>query len=184
VGLRGGVDRVHKHARHGGVSWRGRGRQPIRQAATSTAISASVFSPSDLSRHRLHRRHRHHGMFSGPIFRYRNQMRDSAQGHVLQLVEAFLSRLATYEPTRGGKGPIMKAVLPTVLHYTRPAQAVHSTRSQTGPPKLHYCIDGPGRPVGKNGGLGTGIGHCRGSFAMVSVGVFRRFGWFALFWLL
>jgi hypothetical protein len=26
-----------------GVSWRGRGRQPIRQAATSTAISASVF---------------------------------------------------------------------------------------------------------------------------------------------
>jgi intraflagellar transport protein 81 len=26
-------------------------------------------------------------------------MRDSAQGHVLQHVEAFLSRLATYEPT-------------------------------------------------------------------------------------
>jgi hypothetical protein len=43
VGLRGGVYRVHKHARHGGVSWRGRGRQPIRQAATSTTISASVF---------------------------------------------------------------------------------------------------------------------------------------------
>ena len=43
AGLRGGVERVHKHARHGGVSWRGRGRQPIRQAATSTAISASVF---------------------------------------------------------------------------------------------------------------------------------------------
>jgi hypothetical protein len=45
VGLRGGVYRVHMHARHGGVSWRGRGRQPIRQAATSTAISASVFQP-------------------------------------------------------------------------------------------------------------------------------------------
>jgi hypothetical protein len=50
VGLRGGVDRVHKHARHGGVSWRGRGRQPVRQAATSTAVSASVFSPSEPSR--------------------------------------------------------------------------------------------------------------------------------------
>ncbi len=44
-------------------------------------------------------RYRHYGMLSGPIFRYRNQMRDSAQGHVLQLVEAFLSRLATYKPT-------------------------------------------------------------------------------------
>ncbi len=43
VGLRGGVYRVHKHAQHGGVSRSGRGRQPIRQAATSTAISASVF---------------------------------------------------------------------------------------------------------------------------------------------
>ncbi len=57
VGLRGGVDRVHKHARHGGVSRRGRGRQPIRQAATSTAISASVFSPGELRRLRLRRRH-------------------------------------------------------------------------------------------------------------------------------
>jgi hypothetical protein len=43
VGLCGGVYRVHKHARHGGVSRRGRGRQPIRQAATSTATAASVF---------------------------------------------------------------------------------------------------------------------------------------------
>jgi hypothetical protein len=43
VGLRGGVYRVHKHARHGGVSRRGRGRQPIRQAAASTA---NVFQPA------------------------------------------------------------------------------------------------------------------------------------------
>jgi hypothetical protein len=86
--------RVHKHARHGGVSWRGRGRQPIRQAAT--AISASVFSPSDLSRHQLRRRHRH-GF--GTNFCYQNQMRDSTQGYVLQLVEAFLSKLAIYKPT-------------------------------------------------------------------------------------
>jgi hypothetical protein len=30
-------------------------------------------------------------------------MRDYAQGHVLQLVEAFLSRLATYKPTHSGR---------------------------------------------------------------------------------
>jgi hypothetical protein len=43
VGLCGGaVYRVHKHARHGGVSWRGRGRPPFRQAATSTDLSSSV----------------------------------------------------------------------------------------------------------------------------------------------
>jgi hypothetical protein len=115
VDLRGGVDRVHKHAMVG-VSWRGRGRQPIRQAATSTAISASVFqherpkptstaSPTSTSRDGF-----------GTNFCYRNQMRDSdnknakhvpgrnhafdsAQGHVLLIVEAFLSRLATYKPT-------------------------------------------------------------------------------------
>ena len=100
VGLRGGVQRVHKHTRHGGVSWRGRDRQPIRQAATRTAISANVFqperpkptstaSPTSTSRDGF-----------GTNFCYRNQMRDSAQGLVLQLVEAFLSRLATYEPTQ------------------------------------------------------------------------------------
>ena len=37
-----GVYRVHEHARLSDVS---RGRQPIRQAATSTAISASLFPP-------------------------------------------------------------------------------------------------------------------------------------------
>jgi hypothetical protein len=53
VGLRGGIDRDHKHARHGGVSWRGRGG-PIRQAATSTASDfsrhASTASPTSTSR--------------------------------------------------------------------------------------------------------------------------------------
>ncbi len=72
----------------------------IRQAATSTAISASVFQPerpkptSTASSTSTSR----DGF--GTNFCYRNQMRDSAQGHVLQLVEAFISRLATYKPTQ------------------------------------------------------------------------------------
>ncbi len=42
VGLHGGVYCVHEHALHCGVTSRsGRGRQPIRQAATSTALSAT-----------------------------------------------------------------------------------------------------------------------------------------------
>jgi hypothetical protein len=107
VGLHGGVYRVHKHARHGGVSWRGRIRHPIRQAATSIASSASVFqpeqtkptstaSPTSTSRDGF-----------ATNFRYRNQMRDSAQGHVLQLVEAFLSRLAPYKPTHPALGELL-----------------------------------------------------------------------------
>ncbi len=67
---RGGVYRVHKHARHGGVSWRGRARQTIRQATTNTAISASVFQPERAkpTSTTVRRRHRHHGLVSGPFF--------------------------------------------------------------------------------------------------------------------
>jgi hypothetical protein len=131
VGLRGGVERVHKHTRHGGVSWRGRGRQPIRQAATSTAISASVCeskrpkptstaSPTSTSRDGF-----------GTNFCYRNQMRDSAQGLVLQLVEAFLSRSATYKPTpptsraSGNVLQLVRSLSFQVGHLTNPPPSVH-----------------------------------------------------------
>jgi hypothetical protein len=56
--------------------------EPVRAKPTSTA------SPTSTSRDGF-----------GTNFCYRNQMRDSAQEHVLQL-EAFLSRLATYKTTR------------------------------------------------------------------------------------
>jgi hypothetical protein len=44
-------------------------------------------------------------------------MRDSAQGHVLQLIEAFLSRLAAYEPTFNVAVhlPLAASHTPTVL---------------------------------------------------------------------
>jgi hypothetical protein len=88
VGLCGGVYHVHKHAQHGGVSRRGRGRQPIRQAATSTALSASIFqhararptssspptstSTSDIT-----------GWFRDFfVLRYRNHMPDSIPGNM------------------------------------------------------------------------------------------------------
>jgi hypothetical protein len=103
VGLRGGVQRVHKHTRHGGVSWRGRGRQPIRQAPTSTAISASVFQPERLKPTSTASPTSTSWDGFGTNFCYRNKMRDSAQGLVLQLVEAFLSRSATYKPTHSGR---------------------------------------------------------------------------------
>ncbi len=136
VGLRGCVERVHKHARHGGMSWRGRGRQAIRQVATSTAISASIFQPE---------RPKPTSTASPTLtsrddfatnFCYWNQMRDSAQGHVLQLVEAFLSRSATYKPTHafarlGSRSSFLRSTLthpPTSRQVPAGMQGRHPPR--------------------------------------------------------
>ncbi len=92
-----GVYRVHTHAQHGDVSRRGWGRQPIRQAATSTATSASVFkttstlttstSPSNIT-----------GWFRNLFFIGIPYLIPSPGTCLANSSEAFLSRLATYEP--------------------------------------------------------------------------------------
>jgi hypothetical protein len=71
--IRGGVYYVHEHVRHCGVSRRGRGRQPIRQAATGTAISVSVFDDFAFD---IHITVRHHGMVSG-LLHYRIEIKYS-----------------------------------------------------------------------------------------------------------
>jgi hypothetical protein len=70
VGLRDGASCVHEQARHCGVSRRGRGRQPIRQVARSTAISASLLqraSKDDDINFNINISIRHHGLAWGPI---------------------------------------------------------------------------------------------------------------------
>ncbi len=111
------------------LAWPGQAAHPAGRYKYSH-LSPSVFSPSELSRHQLRRRHRHHGLVWGPIFFYRNQMRDSAQGHVLQLVEAFLSRLATYKPT------CMRLSVQTALCQPRVSMEATTTKMTTST-KLH-----------------------------------------------
>ncbi len=149
----------------------------------------AFFSSSDQSQHELRRRHRHHGMVSGPFLLSESHAR-FRPGTCLATCRSFSFEVGYLQTHPWGEGAV------SLQHQLAGIQARLCSSEVCGGPAcervvctacagrlwchrqdcLHY------RPLVqiKNRRLGTGIGLCRGSCAMVSVGVFRRFGWFAV----
>ncbi len=93
------------------------------------------------------------GWFRDQYFRYRNEMRDSALGHVLQFVEAFLSRLATYKPTHQAGDPRRHRAGDLAAKQNTAAELAHRCNDQ----RLAHG-EGPRRDA-----TAEGIGHVVGA---------------------
>jgi hypothetical protein len=85
------------------LAWPGQAAHPAGSYNSFTQVQLfqlACFSPSELSRNQLRRRHRHHGLVSGPFFVVGIKCVIPPWDMSCNSSEAFLSRSATYEPTR------------------------------------------------------------------------------------
>jgi hypothetical protein len=126
----------HKHALHGGVRWRGGGRQPLRQAATRTAVSASVYQPARAKPTSPSSPTSTSRAGYGTLFVIGIECVIPPSGMACNSSEAFLSRLATYEPTTPRHHPPLRAVAlrgPAPLTTTCPCRMTVSSSKSTAP---------------------------------------------------